>query len=83
MARIMYEMGQHERQVISITHLPQIAAMGATHYKVFKQETAQGTISHMQILSSEERVTEIAQMLSGSNISEEAMANARRLLDNN
>ena len=80
MARIMYEMGQSDRQVISITHLPQIAAMGATHYKVYKEETPQGTISHMQMLGDEERVAEVAQMLSGSAVSQEAVANARSLL---
>ena len=80
MARIMYEMGQQDRQVISITHLPQIAALGSTHYKVYKEETPQGTTSHMLLLSNEERVREIAQMLSGSDISEAAIANAKQLL---
>jgi len=80
MARIMHEMGQQERQVISITHLPQIAAMGTSHYKVYKQETPQGTTTHMQQLSDEERVAEIAQMLSGSDVTDAAMANARQLL---
>lgn len=80
MAQIMHEMGQHERQVISITHLPQIAAQGTTHYKVYKEETAQGTISHMQQLNDDERIREIAQMLSGSNITDAAMENARQLL---
>ena len=82
MAQIMKEMGDNHRQVISITHLPQIAAMGATHYKVSKEETPQGTVSHMQMLTPQERVEEIAQMLSGSNISEAAVANARILLKN-
>ena len=80
MAEIMQEMGRHERQVISITHLPQIAALGTTHYKVEKEETAQGTISRMTELSSEERIREIAQMLSGSDISEAAIQNAKELL---
>ena len=80
MARIMYEMGQQDRQVISITHLPQIAALGSTHYKVYKEETAQGTTTHMQLLSQDERVREIAQMLSGSDVSEAAIANAKQLL---
>jgi DNA repair protein RecN len=56
--------------------------MGATHYKVSKEETPQGTVSHMQMLTPQERVEEIAQMLSGSNISEAAVANARILLKN-
>lgn len=80
MAQIMKEMGDCERQVISITHLPQIAALGSTHYKVYKEDTAEGTVSHMQLLSSDERVNEIAQMLSGSDISEAAVSNAKALL---
>lgn len=80
MAQIMQEMGNNERQVISITHLPQIAAIGSTHYKVEKEETAEGTISTMRMLNNEERINEIAQMLSGSNISEEAISNAKALL---
>ncbi len=80
MAQIMQEMGENHRQVISITHLPQIAALGSTHYKVSKEETAQGTTSHMSMLSDEQRVKEIAQMLSGSNISEAAVENAKALL---
>ena len=80
MAQIMADMGAAERQVISITHLPQIAALGTTHYKVYKEETAHGTTSHMQLLSDDERVAEIAQMLSGSNVSEAAIQNAKQLL---
>ncbi len=80
MAEIMKEMGANDRQVISITHLPQIAALGSAHYRVLKQEGAQGTVSRMQRLNDEERVAEIAQMLSGSDVSEAAMANARQLL---
>ena len=73
-------MGDHGRQVISITHLPQIAALGTTHYKVEKQETAQGTVSSMKQLNETERIHEIAQMLSGSDVSEAAIANAKQLL---
>ena len=80
MAQIMAEMGNHERQVLSITHLPQIAAMGSHHYKVSKEETDNGTISRMTELSQQERVQEIAQMLSGSDVSEAALANAKELL---
>lgn len=80
MAQIMVEMGNHERQVLSITHLPQIAAMGSHHYKVGKEETDNGTISRMTELSQQERVQEIAQMLSGSDVSEAALANAKELL---
>ena len=80
MAQIMQEMGQQERQVISITHLPQIAALGTAHYKVQKDETAAGTVSRMTELTQEERIREIAQMLSGSDVTEAAIANARQLL---
>ena len=80
MAQIMVEMGNHERQVLSITHLPQIAAMGSHHYKVSKEETDEGTMSRMTELSQQERIQEIAQMLSGSDVSEAALANAKELL---
>lgn len=80
MGDIMQEMGKANRQVISITHLPQIAAKGTTHYKVFKEETEHGTSSHMLILSKDERTKEIAQMLSGSEISDAAINNAKELL---
>ena len=80
MAQIMKEMGSHGRQVISITHLPQIAALGSVHYKVEKNETANGTTSKMRQLNDEERVREIAQMLSGSDVSEAAIQNAKELL---
>ena len=80
MAEIMQEMGANDRQVISITHLPQIAALGTTHYRVSKQETSIGTISRMKLLSDEERIHEIAQMLSGSDISTAAIQNAKELL---
>ncbi len=80
MALIMQTMGNNGRQVISITHLPQIAAMGRQHYKVEKIETEQGTQSHMSLLSDEERVEEIAKMLSGENITDAALNNARELL---
>ncbi len=80
MAEIMQKMGKHERQVISITHLPQIAAFGTSHYKVSKMETPQGTTSYMEELSPEERITEIAQMLSGSDVTEAAIQNAKELL---
>ena len=82
MAQIMQEMGRNNRQVISITHLPQIAALGAAHYKVSKEETAEGTVSRMQRLTPEERIQEIAQMLSGSNVTAEAVSNAKALLKN-
>ena len=80
MAQIMAGMGAGGRQVVSITHLPQIAAQGAHHYKVYKEETPQGTTSYMQQLTEEQRVQEIAQMLSGSDLTDAAVANAKQLL---
>lgn len=80
MACMMQEMGSHGRQVISITHLPQIAALGTSHYRVSKEENQTGTTSRMEELKPEERIQEIAQMLSGSQITEAAIQNARQLL---
>lgn len=82
MALIMYEMGKADRQVISITHLPQIAARGAVHYKVYKEDTETGTNSHIRQLNQEERINEIANMLSGATLTEAALNNARALLNN-
>ncbi len=82
MAHIMKEMSGNNHQVICITHLPQIAAVGDTHYKVVKTETENGTSSVISQLSAEDRVTEIAQMLSGSDISQAAIDNAKSLLNN-
>ena len=80
MADIMKEMGEANRQVISITHLPQIAAKGSYHYKVEKHDTENGTTSLMRRLNDDERVQEIAQMLSGENITDAALTNAKELL---
>ena len=82
MALIMQEMGQTDRQVISITHLPQIAAKGANHYKVYKEDTETGTNSHIRQLNQEERIHEIANMLSGATLTEAALNNAKALLNN-
>ena len=82
MAFIMQEMGQADRQVISITHLPQIAARGAHHYKVYKEDTETGTNSHIRPLTHEERINEIANMLSGATLTEAALNNAKALLNN-
>ncbi|MGF0098459.1 DNA repair protein RecN [Prevotella sp. SGI.027] len=81
MAHIMDEMGRDDRQVISITHLPQIAALGKTHYKVSKSESKDSTVTNMYELNQDQRVQEVAQMLSGSNVTEAALANARELLN--
>ena len=83
MAHIMEEMGDHDRQVISITHLPQIAARGRHHYKVYKEETPDGTVSHTRRLTDSERIAEIAQMLSGTDVSAAAIQNAKELLGAN
>ena len=81
MADIMQEMGDNDRQVISITHLPQIAARGRVHYKVYKQDNEKETNSHIRRLTDEERVEEIAHMLSGATLTEAALNNARALLE--
>lgn len=82
MALIMKEMGEkHGRQVISITHLPQIAAMGQHHYRVYKEDSQDATNSHIVQLNPEQRVEEIAHMLSGATLSEAAISNARALLN--
>ena len=80
MAKIMREMGDNSRQVISITHLPQIAAMGQHHYKVYKTDSTEATNTHIAMLTEEERVEELASMLSGEIRSEAAISNAKVLL---
>ncbi|WP_276869048.1 DNA repair protein RecN [Bacteroides heparinolyticus] len=80
MADIMQEMGEQNRQVISITHLPQIAARGSAHYKVYKQDNETETNSHIRRLTDEERIEELAHMLSGATLTEAALNNAKALL---
>ena len=80
MADIMQEMADNKRQVISITHLPQIAARGRAHYKVYKRDNETETNSHIRRLTEQERVEEIAHMLSGATLTEAALNNARALL---
>lgn len=80
MADIMQEMGDNDRQVISITHLPQIAARGRAHYKVYKEDNEVETNSHIRCLTDDERVEELAHMLSGATLTEAALNNARALL---
>lgn len=82
MAKMMKEMGEHERQVISITHLPQIAAMGSHHYKVYKEDTEDTTLSHIVQLDEDERMEELAHMLSGETLTQAALDNAKALLEN-
>ncbi len=78
-AQIMQQMSQH-MQVITITHLPQIAAKGTHHYKVFKSDVNGITTTNLKQLSSEERIIEIAEMLSGKEISDSARTHAKELL---
>ena len=79
MAKIMKEMSK-SRQIIAITHLPQIAAMGEHHYKVYKADTDKRTETHISRLTQDERITEIASMLSGKDVSEAAVQTAKELL---
>ena len=79
MGEVMKELSQH-LQVITITHLPQVAGKGDQHFKVYKQDEADSTITHITQLTAEQRLNEVARMLSGSNITPEALANARTLI---
>ncbi|MDR0348726.1 MAG: DNA repair protein RecN [Tannerella sp.] len=81
MAHIMQKLG-NKIQVITITHLPQIAAKGNGHYFVYKEDTDQRTCTRIRQLGNDERINEIARMLSGSSLTEAAIANARELLNN-
>jgi DNA repair protein RecN (Recombination protein N) len=81
MGRLMKQMGSAGCQVLSITHLPQVAALGAHHYKVYKKEDSEkGTVTNIIKLVQEERVREIAQMMSGEVLTDAAMENAALLL---
>ncbi|RTY94562.1 DNA repair protein RecN [Flavobacterium sp. GSN2] len=80
MGEIMKEMSQ-QMQIFAITHLPQIAAKGNDHFKVFKSTVGEDTQSELKLLSREERVVEIAQMLSGTIVSDSALNHAKALLN--
>ncbi|MCB0465837.1 MAG: DNA repair protein RecN [Aequorivita sp.] len=80
MAGILHQMSK-TLQLLSITHLPQIAAKGDHHIKVYKEDRNDLTTTHLMVLSEEERIFEIAQMLGGKNVSEAAIANAKELLN--
>lgn len=81
MANLMKEMtANNKHQVIAITHLPQIASCGTTHYWVYKDDSEEQTFSHIRELTQEERITEIAHMLSGNEITDAAILNAKQLL---
>jgi DNA repair protein RecN (Recombination protein N) len=80
MGLMMRQMGSARRQVLSITHLPQVAALGQHHYKVYKEETAKGTITEIIKLEQQDRVREIAQMMSGEHLTDAAIDAATQLL---
>lgn len=80
MGNIMQELGEN-MQVITITHLPQVAAKGNTHYYVYKEDTADKTLTRIKQLNRDERIKEVARMLSGASLTEAALANARELLN--
>ena len=80
MGKMMQQMGSASRQVLSITHLPQVAALGARHYKVHKEETACGTVTDIVELEQQDRVREIAQMMSGEVLTDAAISAANLLL---
>ena len=82
MGNIMQELGT-KMQVLTITHLPQIAAKGRSHYYVYKKDIDERTVTNIRELSEEERVNEVARMLSGSQLTEASLANARDLLNSN
>jgi DNA repair protein RecN (Recombination protein N) len=77
--QILSGMGKY-MQVINITHLPQVASRGTRHYHVYKDDTDNSTFTRVKLLSHEERILEVARLLSGSEITETAMKNARELL---
>ena len=80
MGTIMKELGKHNMQVITITHLPQIAAMGTCHFIVYKEDLKDSTVTRIKELDSNERIKEIARMLSGSTITNASIINAKELL---
>ncbi|MFD1096536.1 DNA repair protein RecN [Salegentibacter chungangensis] len=80
MGEILQKMG-NSMQVIAITHLPQIAGKGSSHFKIFKEDSADATVTRIRTLESEDRVEELAMMLGGNNISESARAHAKALLN--
>ena len=82
MGELMKEISKNI-QVITITHLPQVAAKGDNHFKVYKQDTDESTFTAVRQLDNKERVMEIAAMLSGDKVSEAAINNARTLLNGN
>ncbi|MBK7132915.1 MAG: hypothetical protein IPH69_08900 [Bacteroidales bacterium] len=78
--QILSSMGKY-MQVVNITHLPQVASRGTKHYHVYKDDTEDSTFTRVKLLSPDERILEVARLLSGSEVTETAMKNARELLD--
>lgn len=83
MALLMEQMSGGGRQVLAITHLPQIAALGRTHYKVYKTDEKDATRTRIALLDYDERIREIASMMSGATLTQAALDNAKALIDNN
>ena len=80
MGYMMKEMSR-KIQILTVTHLPQVAAQGDTHMKVYKEDNSEKTVSHIKILDKGERIKEIAGMLSGTEINEVALENAKMLIN--
>lgn len=83
MALLMKQMSAGNRQVLAITHLPQIAALGQTHYKVFKTDEKDATHTRIAVLEGDDRIREIAGMMSGSTLTQAALDNAKALIVGN
>lgn len=77
--QILADMGKY-MQVVNITHLPQVASRGTQHYHVYKDDVGDSTITRIKLLSKDERIVEVAKLLSGSEVTETALKNARELL---
>lgn len=83
MAQMMQQLCRNGHQVLAITHLPQIASYGEHHYKVYKEDNDDATRTGIMLLNRDERIIEIAQMMSGTSLSQAAIENAKSLIENN
>ncbi len=83
MAQMMQQLCRNGHQVLAITHLPQIASYGEHHYKVYKEDNDDATRTGIKLLNRDERIIEIAQMMSGTSLSQAAIENAKSLIENN
>lgn len=83
MAQMMHQLCRNGHQVLAITHLPQIASYGEHHYKVYKEDNDDATRTGIMLLNRDERIIEIAQMMSGTSLSQAAIENAKSLIENN